>query len=109
MNTYQILCLFGFGSIGTAIMGYLIAKVRSTVVSTKALKLGLQALLRDRLLQMYDHYTQDKKYAPTYARENFLNMYAQYHSLGANGVMDDYKNKFLDLPNEPPEGTGKNE
>lgn len=104
MNIYQILCLLGFGSVGTAIMGYLIVKVKTTVQSTKALKLGMQALLRDRLLQMYDHYTQDKKYAPTYARENFINMYNQYHSLGANGVMDDYKIKFMQLPSEPPEG-----
>ena len=28
-------------------------------------------------------------------------MYKQYHNLGANGVMDDIRAKFLELPTEP--------
>jgi hypothetical protein len=40
-------------------------------------------------------------YAPIYARQNFENCWEQYHSLGANGVMDDIHKKFLKLPTEP--------
>lgn len=68
----------------------------------KATKLGIQALLRDRLYWTYNHYN-SKGYAPIYARENFTNMYNQYHSLGANGVMDDIKEKFESLPTEAAE------
>ena len=38
--------------------------------------------------------------APIYARENFENMYQRYHNLGANGVMDDYYKKFMEIPTE---------
>lgn len=68
----------------------------------KATKLGIQALLRDRLYWTYNHYNA-KGYAPIYARENFTNMYNQYHSLGANGVMADIKEKFESLPTEAAE------
>ena len=33
-----------------------------------------------------------------YAKENFENMWVQYESLGANGVMSDIHNKFMNLP-----------
>jgi len=32
---------------------------------------------------------------------NLENVYIQYHNLGANGVMDDLRNKFLALPADP--------
>lgn len=44
----------------------------------------------------------EKGFAPVYARDNFENCWKQYHSLGANGVMDDLHEKFLDLPTEAP-------
>lgn len=62
-----------------------------------ALKLGMQALLRDRLLSNYKSATL-VGYAEPDDKDNWLNMYAQYHSLGANGVMDSVKAKYLDLP-----------
>lgn len=62
-----------------------------------ALRLGMQALLRAELIKDYNKWS-EKGYAPVYVRENFINMYNQYHSLGANGVMDDMKDKFLQLP-----------
>ena len=36
--------------------------------------------------------------APLYARDNYENMWIQYESLGANGVMSDFHNKFMNLP-----------
>ena len=61
---------------------------------------GVQALLRAQLISDWNYYS-EKGYAPIYARENFENVYIQYHSLGANGVMDDIRNKFLALPDRP--------
>ena len=72
---------------------------KATAEEMSATKLGIQALLRDRLYWTYNHYC-GKGHAPIYARENFQNMYDQYHKLGANGVMDDIKEKFESLPTE---------
>lgn len=63
----------------------------------KAIMLGVQAILRDRLLQGYRHYI-DKGWADYDDRENMENIYKQYHALGANGVMDDMRNQFRRLP-----------
>ena len=102
MSTYQILCLLGVGSLNVTLLGFLLAKIKKYARETNAVKLGLQAILRDRLIQLYR--TCNKlEYANITDRENFQNMYNQYHNLGANGVMDDIKEKFFDLPTEPKE------
>ena len=75
----------------------LILYVRTQI---RAVKQGVQALLRAQLISDWNYYS-EKGYAPIYARENFENVYLQYHSLGANGVMDDLRKKFLDLPDKP--------
>ncbi|MBQ9211264.1 MAG: hypothetical protein IJ153_06125 [Clostridia bacterium] len=67
----------------------------------KAIMLGLQAVLRDRLLQGYRHY-EEKGWADYEDRQNLENIYTQYHALGANGVMDDFKKRFDALPDYPP-------
>jgi len=63
----------------------------------KELKEGMQALLRDRLYELYGKCIR-KRYATIEERNNFLNMYTRYHNLGQNGVMDNIKEKFLSLP-----------
>ena len=99
MNVYQILTLlFGSGLL-TAILTAVWKKIKNNEKKTESVQLGIQALLRDRLYSEYNHYN-DKGYAPIYARENFENMYKQYHTLGANGVMDDVYKKFMALPLE---------
>lgn len=102
MSTYQILCLLGVGSLNVTLLGFLLAKIKKYACETKAVKLGLQAILRDRLIQLY-RTCNKMEYANITDRENFQNMYNQYHNLGANGVMDDIKEKFFDLPTEPKE------
>lgn len=66
-----------------------------------ALMAGVQAILRDRLLICYRHYA-EKGWADYEDRMNVENMYKQYHTLGANGVMDKYHEKFMALPEYPP-------
>ena len=65
----------------------------------KALEYGVQALLRDRMLQCYNKYI-DAGFAPIYAKENYENMYRQYHELGGNGVMTHLHEEFMALPTE---------
>lgn len=67
----------------------------------KAIMLGVQAFLRDRLLQGYRHYI-SKGWADYDDRENLENIYKQYHALGANGIMDDMRTQFRNLPTYPP-------
>ena len=99
MSLYQILSLlFGSGLL-TAILTAVWKKIKNNEKKTESVQLGIQALLRDRLYHTYMKYT-EKGYAPIYARENFENMYNQYHTLGANGVMDDVYKKFMALPLE---------
>ena len=66
----------------------------------KAIMLGVQAFLRDRLLQGYKHYIA-KGWADYDDRENMENIYTQYHALGANGIMDDMRKQFRNLPTQP--------
>ena len=75
----------------------LLGLIATTWSQTKAVKKGVQALLRDRLIQGYKYYS-EIGYADVNDRSNMENVYQQYHALGANGVMDDLRNKFLELP-----------
>lgn len=88
--------LFGSGVL-VPICHYFKSKIKANELKTEAVCLGVQALLRDRLIETYNHYL-EKGYAPIYAKENFENMWVQYHNLGANGVMDEIHEKFKDLP-----------
>ena len=93
MSTWNWLCLIGVPALVTAL-------VTSLWVQTRAIKKGVQALLRDRLIQGYKfHETQG--WADIDERSNLENVYVQYHNLGQNGVMDDLRKKFLQLPTHP--------
>ena len=103
MSLYQIVSLTVGSGLLITILTAVWRKIKLNEKKTESVQLGVQALLRDRLYSTYMHY-QEKGYAPIYARENFENMYKQYHVLGANGVMDDIYRKFMDLPLEESEG-----
>ena len=102
MTVYQWLCLLGVPALIAAAVKYVQTLVKRNAQETEAIKLGLQAILRSQMVSDYNKWS-DRGYAPIYARENFENCWKQYHSLGANGVMDDLHAKFLQLLTEPPE------
>lgn len=66
---------------------------------TMALEHGVQAMLRDRLRYLYKSYERNG-YVDIDDREDWENMYQQYHTLGKNGVMDNIRQKLLALPTE---------
>lgn len=101
MTVYQWLCLFSVPALILMIVKYMLNQIKQNRKDTEAVKLGLQALLRSQMISDYNEYS-EKGFAPVYARDNFENCWKQYHSLGANGVMDDLHEKFLDLPTEAP-------
>ena len=65
----------------------------------KALREGVQALLRDRIIETYNHYN-DKGFCPIYAKESMRRLYAAYHALGGNDVATELKEKILAVPTE---------
>ena len=95
MTVIQLLCALGVPSALVAAFALVLRTVRSV-------KLGLQALLRAQMIADYNKW-EDRGYAPIYARENFENCWMQYHTLGANGVMDDIHRRFMALPTEEKE------
>ncbi len=64
-----------------------------------AIQTGLQALLRDRIIQVYNHYVTEKKWIPIYAKDSIVSCYESYENLGANGVIDDLMAEIKALPN----------
>lgn len=64
-----------------------------------AIKQGIVALLRDRIIQAYNHYM-DKGYCPIYARENVRRLYEQYHNLGGNGTVTHLVLELEELPTD---------
>lgn len=92
MSVWNWLSLFGIPSV---VAGLIV----TMWIKTRAISRGVQALLRDRLLQGYKHY-RTQGFADEDDRDNLENVYVQYHALGANGVMDDLRTKFLALPVE---------
>lgn len=63
----------------------------------KALKLGMQAILRNNLIEQYNRYSIDKC-IPIYALENVEQMYKQYKALDGNGTIKHLYDELLELP-----------
>lgn len=106
MNVWDWLAYFGIPTFlmtgMVSMIGIVLAKLKKYKKESEAIKSGLQALLRSNMISEYNKYI-DKGYAPIYAKENFKNVYENYHSLGANGVMDEIKETFMKLPTKKEE------
>jgi hypothetical protein len=90
----------GFGLLTACVAaGYkrIMQKVIRKINEQEAIKMGVQALLRDRIIQQYNHYF-DKGYCPIYARENIDGLAKEYYNLGGNGVVHKLIDKLLELP-----------
>ena len=106
MSIYQWLCLLGIQGAVVAILTIVINKTTHKIEQnaesnrreTGAIKDGVKALLKDRLLQGYKHYINDVGYADEHDRENMENVYKQYHALKGNGDMKDLRKTFRKLP-----------
>jgi hypothetical protein len=88
----------------TAIFGLILAGLTGAfgyvMRRTKATDNGLQALLRDRIIQAYNHYMYERGSCPIYALQNIRSMYDAYHALGGNGAVDKLMEDIEDLPTE---------
>lgn len=77
------------------------SKMKQKMSDMKATELGLQALLRDRLVQAYNHSVHTRGFCPIYEKENITGMYEQYHNLGGNGAVKKLYDEIMDLPTQP--------
>ena len=106
MNLYQWLCLLGVQGVIVAILSIVVNKIAKKVeknteqnrTETSAIKEGVKALLRDRLLQGYKHYINDVGFADESDRGNMENIYKQFKYLKGNGDMKDLRKTFRRLP-----------
>lgn len=93
--------------IAGAVISYIFVLYRAKKRENDALRAGVQALLRDRIIQAYNHYVCDKGWVPIYAKESIDACYKSYEALGDNGVIDSLMEQLNELPNYNLNG-GKN-
>lgn len=77
------------GIAGTGILAgfkYLSAKQKEVKLRQDATEKGIQALLRDRIVQSYYHYS-EKGTITLHGLESIELMYEEYHNLGGNGIV----------------------
>ncbi len=98
---YWLDILFGF-LIFLVTGGYkkLSVRQKESATSQEAIETGIQALLRDRIIQVYNHCV-DKGFCPIYARDDVEALYKQYTALGGNGTTKTLLEKLLEMPTEP--------
>ncbi len=94
---YWIEVLFGFIVSGLA-LAY--KKLSCRIKRQGTIELGIQSLLRDRIIQTYNHYIKEEC-CPIYALENVEDLYTAYHALGGNGTVTKLVEKLRELPTEP--------
>ncbi len=82
-----------------AICSFTYRKVLKRLKEQDRVKLGVQAILRDRIIGSYNHYM-EKGYYPIYAQENVNRLYEQYHNLGGNGTVTHLVLELENLPTE---------
>ena len=77
-------------------IGYLYKKYKQADARQKAVELGVQALLRDRIVQSYYHY-EECGWITLHGLENVNAMYKEYHALGGNGTVTSLVNSIREL------------
>ena len=72
---------------------------KEEATKNNALCIGVQALLRDRIIQSYNEYS-EKGYCPIYAKDNIKRLYQPYSELGVDDVITELVSKLLQMPTE---------
>ena len=68
------------------VLGYMVWLLKQRKKSDDANAKGTMMLLRVQLIEYHDRYTA-LGHIPSYAYENFVEMYEAYHDLGGNGMV----------------------
>lgn len=92
METYSI----ALPIVLTALMGYIVWLLQKQKKDRDANSKGTMLLLRVQLIECHDKYTILGS-IPSYAYENFCEMYEAYHELGGNGMITKMKEEIDEL------------
>lgn len=87
----------------TALMGYIVWLLKNQKKDRDASSNGTMMLLRVQLIDYHDKYMA-KGEIPSYAYENFCEMYEAYHALGGNSMVTKMYDEIQDLHLKQKEG-----
>lgn len=80
----------------TALMGYVVWLLKNQKKDRDANSKGTMLLLRVQLIEYHDKYMKLGS-IPSYAYENFCEMYNAYHKLGGNGMITKMMHEIEEL------------
>ena len=80
----------------TALMGYVVWLLKNQKKDRDANSKGTMLLLRVQLIEYHDKYMRLGS-IPSYAYENFCEMYNAYHKLGGNGMITKMTHEIEEL------------
>ena len=80
----------------TALMGYVVLLLKNQKKDRDANSKGTMLLLRVQLIEYHDKYMKLGS-IPSYAYENFCEMYNAYHKLGGNGMITKMMHEIEEL------------
>ena len=92
MQTYTIILPI----VTTALMGYIVWLLKNQKPDRDANSKGTMLLLRVQLIEYHSKYTTLGD-IPSYAYQNFCEMYDAYHALGGNGMVTKMKQEIEEL------------
>lgn len=78
------------------VLGYIVWLLKSQKKDRDANSKGTMLLLRVQLIEYHDRYTA-LGHIPSYALDNFIEMYEAYHELGGNGMVTEMYKEVLEL------------
>ena len=104
MQTY----LIALPIILTSILGYVVWLLKEQKKDRDATSKGTMLLLRVQLIEYHDRYVSLGE-IPSYAYDNFVEMYNAYHALRGNGMITKMYNEIQDLHLQKKDGGNSHE
>lgn len=86
--------------------GAIVTFVSTMFIRLKAIKAGLQCLLRAEIIRTYDK-AKERGFCPLYAKESVTRAYKAYHALGGNDVATELYHETLEMQTEKKRNEGK--
>lgn len=80
----------------TPLMGYIVWLLKEQKKDRTAQEKGIMLLLRVQLIEYHDKYMRKGK-IPTYAFQNFEDMFGAYHELGGNSMAEKMHDEINEL------------
>ena len=93
-----------FQEIGTSIIMFLVGSACTFFLGKwsrvfgkiDSLEYGVQALLRNRMIQTTNYYREKRKPVPQWELDSFEQMYEAYKKLGGNGYVEDVRHEIVE-------------